>query len=402
MHIPEDLRCPSATGHYDMNFSTVSRLSDEELVSTVARMAQSEREASASLIAHLAELWVRRLHQRAGYASLFTYCVAVLHHSESEAYDRMKAAKVARRYPAVLGLLASGRVSLTTIRLLAPHLTRESQAELFSAAAGKTKREVQVMLAQRFPLAPVPFSVRRLPGSRNESVPAATITGTTAGGPGGDDEILGLHEEIGSQVGHAQCGAAASDSRSVPGTPRPVVQPLAADYFRITFTSDAATCETLEMARDLLRHSIPDGDASRIFGRALNVLVEELVRQKYAITDRALASRGQADDSRNLPAEVKRKVYLRDRGRCAYISPSGRRCGERAFVEFHHIRPYAAGGLPTVENIALRCRAHNQYEAEVFFGAGVGSPARPGRPTVVSLRPRFCSGTKTCQRSHGR
>src|SRR5687767_8464600 len=125
-----------------MILSSVSRLSDDALVAAVARMAMSEREASASLIAHLAELWARRLHERAGYASLFTYCVEALHHSESEAYDRMKAAKVARRYPAVLNLLAAGRVSLTTIRLLAPHLTRENQVELFSAAEGKKKREV--------------------------------------------------------------------------------------------------------------------------------------------------------------------------------------------------------------------------------------------------------------------
>jgi len=37
-------------------------------------------------------------------------------------------------------------------------------------------------------------------------------------------------------------------------------------------------------------------------------------------------------------------------------------------VEFHHVVPYAADGRPTVENIQLRCRAHNSYEAEAFYG----------------------------------
>src|SRR5688572_16177970 len=143
------------TRHYVMNLTSLSRLTDSALVAEVARMARGEREASAALVAHLAELYGRRLHERAGYASLFTYCVEVLHFSESEAYDRMKAAKVARRYPAVLKLLASTRVSLTTIRLLAPHLTRDNQEGLFAEVAGKRTRDVKLILARRFPQADV-------------------------------------------------------------------------------------------------------------------------------------------------------------------------------------------------------------------------------------------------------
>jgi HNH endonuclease len=96
--------------------------------------------------------------------------------------------------------------------------------------------------------------------------------------------------------------------------------------------------------------------------------VEDLVRRKFAVARRPRATKGQADESRNIPAEVQRAVYIRDRGRCSFIGTQGRRCGERAFVEFHHLIPYAAGGRTTVENLALRCHAHNAYEAEVFYG----------------------------------
>jgi hypothetical protein len=34
------------------------------------------------------------------------------------------------------------------------------------------------------------------------------------------------------------------------------------------------------------------------------------------------------------------------------------------------VKPYAAGGEATVENIQLRCRAHNAYEAELYYGTG--------------------------------
>jgi hypothetical protein len=76
---------------------------------------------------------------------------------------------------------------------------------------------------------------------------------------------------------------------------------------------------------------------------------------------------------------VKRKVWLRDLGRCAFVGTGGRRCGERAFVEFHHVRPYAVGGEASVENIQLRCRRHNAHEAREFFDHDRPlAPARAG------------------------
>ena len=288
-----------------MSTATLSHLSDRDLLAEVARLAAGQRDATVSLIAHLAELHARRLHQRAGFSSLYTYCLEVLHLSESEAYDRVKAAKLVRRYPTLLTLLASGQINLTTVRLLAPHLTFGNHRELLMAACGKRKRDLQELLAQRFPLADVPFSI---------------------------------------------------------------VHSLSPGRYRITFTASASTCEKLELAQDLLRHVIPSGDPAQIFERALDVLVTELVRQRYSSTERPRASRGQADDSRNVPAEVKRAVHIRDLGRCAFVGPDGHRCGERAFVEFHHIRPYAAGGPSTVDNITLRCHAHNGYEADMFYG----------------------------------
>jgi 5-methylcytosine-specific restriction endonuclease McrA len=64
---------------------------------------------------------------------------------------------------------------------------------------------------------------------------------------------------------------------------------------------------------------------------------------------------------------VKRDVWARDAGQCAFVGTNGR-CAERGFLEFHHAVPFAAGGSATTDNIQLRCRAHNSYEAELFFG----------------------------------
>ncbi|PYQ55532.1 MAG: hypothetical protein DMF78_01700 [Acidobacteria bacterium] len=340
-----------------MTTTIPSRLSDGALVAEVPRLAGCEREASASLVAHLAERYGRRLHERAGYASLFTYCTDALRLSEHEAYDRMRAAKVARRYAAALGLLASGRVNLTTVRLLAPHLTRKNHEELLAAACGKRTRELQELLAARFPQPDVASTIRKLPAPRSEPMSEATSGVTSSTSPSAE-----------RAMGAAVTSSGSGGPSPIPAPPPPLVEPLSPDRYRVSFTASRETSEMLEMAQDLLRHTIPSGDRAQIVGRALQALVEDLVRRKFAVARRPRASQGQADESRNIPAEVRRAVFIRDRGRCRFIGTHGRRCGERAFVQFHHLVPYAAGGRPTVENIALRYRAYNAYEAEIFYG----------------------------------
>ena len=78
----------------------------------------------------------------------------------------------------------------------------------------------------------------------------------------------------------------------------------------------------------------------------------------------------ESSDSRAIPAAVRRAVWARDGGRCAFVGTHGR-CTETAFLEYHHRQPFAAGGKATVENIELRCRAHNAYEAQLFFTGDV-------------------------------
>src|SRR5262249_43257751 len=147
------------------------------------------------------------------------------------------------------------------------------------------------------------------------------------------------------------------------------VEPLSPDRYEVRFTASARTCDKLRLAKDLLRHAIPSGDTAEIVDRALTALLEDLARKKYAATRRPRTSSGGKDDSRAPSAHVKREVWLRDEGRCRFTSKMGHRCEARGFLEFHHhVRPYAAGGKATADNIELRCRAHNAYEARLYFG----------------------------------
>jgi len=75
---------------------------------------------------------------------------------------------------------------------------------------------------------------------------------------------------------------------------------------------------------------------------------------------------------------VKRAVWERDQGRCAFVGAAGR-CTEWGFLEYHHLVPHAGGGATTAGNLELRCRAHNAYEAARWFGASEDDLTREAR-----------------------
>jgi HNH endonuclease len=98
----------------------------------------------------------------------------------------------------------------------------------------------------------------------------------------------------------------------------------------------------------------------------LTVLLQELERKKLGQADRPRASTAKVR-GRHVPAAIRREVWARDGGRCGFVGTQGR-CAERGFLEFHHVIPFAEGGLTTVDNLQLRCRAHNAHEAAQHFG----------------------------------
>ena len=117
-----------------------------------------------------------------------------------------------------------------------------------------------------------------------------------------------------------------------------------------------------------MRREIPSGDAGVLFARALVLLEQQAEKTAFSATARPRPARVTKPGSRTVPAHVQREVWARDGGRCAFVGRSGMRCSARAFLEYHHCDPHAHHGPATVENIALRCRAHNAYEAELVFG----------------------------------
>ena len=65
---------------------------------------------------------------------------------------------------------------------------------------------------------------------------------------------------------------------------------------------------------------------------------------------------------------MRRAVFDRDGARCSYRDDRGERCRETLGLEAHHRHAHALGGPPTLDNLELRCRAHNTLAAEQDFG----------------------------------
>jgi hypothetical protein len=360
------------------------RLSDRELLRHVVALAGGERRATVELIAHLAELDRRKLYRGQGYGSLFSYCTEVLRLSEHATFNRIEAARASRSFPLILDRLRVGAINLSTVRLLAPHLTTENHERLLAEASGRSKREVEVLVARLSPQADVSASIRRLPAPvrmPGEATPALSRT-------------VPVPPPLTEAATPSSPSFAPSDGGRVPAAPstpvrRPVMMPLTPERYRLQFTVSRETQEKLRCVQDLLRREIPDGDPGAIFERALTLLLDEVARKKLAATSNARPSRPADPRSRYVPAEVKRKVWIRDHGQCAFVSLGGRRCRERTFLEFHHVEAFGLGGPTTADNLSLRCAQHNAYEAELLFGtydrstreASTPHPAVSGAPT---------------------
>ncbi len=344
------------------------QLTDGDLIATIASIDGAERRATAKLIAHLAEFESRSLHLAQGFRSLFGYCRHVLHCSEHEAYNRMHAVHAARRFPVILALLAEGRLHLTAVRLLAPHLRNEDHLALLGGAIHRSRREIVSHIARWFPSPDVASSIRKLPNVP----PAAMMRPEVAHGPAAEVAPRSQAAD-GSATEPRGPGAAISGaagpmpgSRSVPIAHRPVVAPLSADRYRLQVTLQEPAHDDLRCLQDLMRREIPDGDPAVIVARALKLLRQETERRAFASTTKPRLGQAQKPGSRHIPAHVERAVWQRDEGQCAFEGPTAR-CNARSFLEFHHMRPWVVGGPPTAENIALRCSAHNAYEADVYF-----------------------------------
>lgn len=342
------------------SLETVALLSDLDLLARTRELVDQSHCTEADLLVHLGEIDERKLYLERAFPTMFELCVGELRFSEDAAYSRIMVARAARRLPAMIESLRSGQVHLTGLRLLAPHLTAENHRDVLARATGKTKREIEELVARLAPQPPVASTIRKLPERLAPVSP----------------------EPLALRLDPAPARLPREDHR-------PAIAPLAEETYKVQFTASRELRDKLRQAQDLLRHRVPDGDLALIVEKALDLLIDQVRKERFAVGRKprqGSATAAQETTSRHIPAPIQRTVYERDAGRCTFVDESGRRCAETGNLEFDHVNGFALTHLHDPERIRLLCRAHNQHAAEKTYGRAFMERAR-------SLRVSTRSGT---------
>ena len=339
-------------------------MSDVDVVARLAQLLREERRLTVAVLAHMGEVEARRLYLPAACSSMFVYCTRVLGMSEDQAFKRIRAARAMCRYPVVAAAVAEGRLHLSAVVRLAPHLTDENAEQLVAEAGGKSKAEIDVLLAR---LAPKPD----------------------------------IEERLEREVGQKVLVLEPPDAELVPDAHRPAagcgrLAALAPEKFALQVTIGGATQEKLVRARALLRHQVPSADLAEVLDRALDALLDRVEGRKLGKT-RAPRAAKESKGRRYVPRAVRRQVVARDGARCSFVARDGRRCEETGVLEIDHTVPVSRGGRATVEGVRVLCRAHNQYEAERILrrdAVRAGRAARRAGNGALGQRQGPCVGAR--------
>src|SRR5258705_8368187 len=308
-------------------------------------------------------------------------CVGKLRMSRKGAYKRIRVARAALQFPAIFVAIEEGRLHLSGMVILAPHLTPENVDELLAAATHKTELEIERLLAERFPRPDVPTKVvvisqpttaEQIPqmalSSRRVETESVEQTHSMQLSPPILETSSGMPSPEMTGPSITVVPPSAPTPSEVPA-PRAKVTPLSAQRVAMTVSIEQSEYEVLLQAQELLGHQIPSGDLAKVLGRLIVLGFGQLKKQRIGGCGKSRGNGQPSANPRHIPARVKHAVWARDDGRCTFVSDSGHRCDSRTRLELDHVDPVARGGQSSVANLRLRCRAHNQYTAEKEFRA---------------------------------
>ena len=346
----------------------------------------------------------RRLYARQACSSMFAYCTDVLHFSEAEAFLRIGAARASREHPVLLAMLEDGRLHLSAVARLAPHLTVANREAVLARAIHRSKREIEELVAALAPRPDATACVRKLPEPRaGRSVAATGQNPRLTAGPllvppamaplvpacSANATAVELFPERADPL-QQQTGPAVTARR---GT----IESTAPGRYKVQFTADAALREKLERLQALMRDSDAGSDLVAVIEQAVSEKLERLEARRFGTTRRPRVARpkrgmvaagGEAwcRRSREIPAAIRRAVHERDGGRCTYADAQGRRCRSQHRLEYHHRAPYGYGGDHSVGNVRLLCVTHHRLVTEADFGSRRSGMCHPKPASASSKR----------------
>jgi hypothetical protein len=290
-------------------------LSADERAAKMKQILHRENAALAEFVIELAEFDRLKQYLERGYRSVWDFCRRELGLSERAAYYRIAAARELQKNPQLAEQIRDRRLCITTLAMLSKVTTEENCQALVAEAAGKSKREVEQIVARIDPK-PVPADVVR------------AVTPSIAPG------------QVKTEV-------------------------LTDTLFRKYMTVDQQYEDLLKAARDALSHAKPSASELDILKEGLRRIVRDAEKRK-GIVDKPRKDREATGG--DIPQSVRRIVWKRDQHKCQWRTADGQICGSTNKVVFHHKQDRAKGGLGSPENIIFLCAVHNLYAAEIAWG----------------------------------
>jgi len=309
-------------------------IADDALLLRLTELTQQSRRVEAHLLVHIAEVDARRLYAREASPSMFAYATEQLHLSEAEACLRIAAARASREHPALLAMLGDGRLHLSAIALLAPHLTLANRDEVLRKAAHRSKRQIEELVAELSPQPDATAQIRKLPErfvSHKAAVatqPVAPVSGAAVaasisagdGCPNGHfrlDEAAtadqprpsGVNAPIELRLDGVEAAAEPCPVRAVDAASparAATIEPLSPARYKVQFTASATLREKLERLRALMRTSVPDGDLAAIVEAAVTEKLQRLGARRFGTARKPRKTLAQSDTSASASRHIPR------------------------------------------------------------------------------------------------
>jgi len=310
----------------------ITKLSNDELRSHVKSLTSRSHEIEIQMVAALIELCRRDIHLRAGYSTVRSYLIGEHQMSEDQAAKRSQAVNLISHYPKFMELLAAGRTHVSHLAMCATKITKENEAQFVKFLPGKSKQDLLFFLSRINP-----------DGSFKPEVEAKI-------------ELLIL------------CSKETTENFER-------ARKLVAKDFR-----GATNEEVLAAALDALLDKMdPMRKAERAQARAEKKAETQAEKSQVSEEEVAISKPCPGAPAaslppkvlgagRHIPNAVRHMVYLRDGGRCTYVSETGKCCDESVSLSLDHISLFCRGGAHTPSNIRILCLSHNNLMATEALG----------------------------------
>ena len=372
---------------------SVSALSDEALLAQALGHARGEREQTAWLVAHLAEIWRRDLALKRGYSSLHRYAREALGLTDAMAWERVSAARLALEIPETIERLARGELTLAAAGELWKTFREQKSAPQAEPLRGGLEPELRLLPGVAAGASAL------VPPAVAQAAPTPAQTPPSLSGAEKRElftKVLGKsrrESEAVLQAWREERAGGVAPPRRPPGTRTP-----RREWTEIGLNLSAGELALWDRLRDLLSHRLGSRDPHDVLSWLVELGLDKVdpVRQEARAEKRrtrAEASRGSAGAKTErhenaaprcpeqetahrarrvvsaqraqrreaISVSLRREIWIRDQGRCQHEDPlTGRKCGATAFLDFDHAVPVSAGGPATLANLRLACASHNR------------------------------------------